>query len=46
MNHEEVLRAMQDFIDKGNGLVKENKVYIIPEISEEGDAFFATIIPL
>lgn len=43
MNFEEALKEKQDFIKRGNGLYKENKIYIIPEIPKEGDAFLQLV---
>lgn len=44
MNFEEALKEKQDFIKRGKGLYKEEKIYIIPEKSEEGDAFLQLVL--
>lgn len=44
MNHEEALVLKRNKIVEGNGSVKENKVYIIPEISEEADVFLQLVL--
>ncbi|SDI40181.1 hypothetical protein [Chryseobacterium jejuense] len=44
MNHEEALILKRNKIAEGNGSVKENKVYIIPEISEEADVFLQLVL--
>jgi hypothetical protein len=44
MNHEDALIAKQNFIAEGNGRIKESRLYIIPELSEEGDAFLQLVL--
>ncbi len=44
MNHEEALILKRNKIVEGNGRVKENKIYILPEIPEEADVFLQLVL--
>jgi|GEM_PF-1534374 len=44
MTYEEALQNKKDQIAKSNGDINHNKLYIIPEIREEADAFLQFIL--
>lgn len=44
MNHEEAVQNKKEQIANSNGAIDEEKVYIIPEIREEADAFLQFIL--
>ncbi|KQR93290.1 hypothetical protein ASG01_08825 [Chryseobacterium sp. Leaf180] len=43
MTHEEALLEKRNFMLQSNGLAKENMIYIIPEIVQEGNAFLQLV---
>lgn len=44
MNHEEALISKREQIANSNGAIDEDKVYIVPEIREDADAFLQFIL--